>query len=645
MTSTGAFSGEQLGERRRSGALLVAWQVGLLIAFLSEAARLKFRLLADATPGQWLGSPALDGTFLFPCLLLGPFCWKFSVAPPPASRLKVTAMSAAAFRRWSWGLALGAGLLLLMVSIVTAERRFGEGEETLRLADAAPVVHDEFSYLLQARTFLAGRWFWPGPTSAPELFHQLHVLNEGKYASRYPPGTGAWLSPWLALGHPVWGERCACALSAIGLTLLACRLPLPIPKDKSPILNDQFSFTPHSGSRWQLLTGAIAGLLLGLAPGAAIFSNLLLAHGPCLLGLALFLYSVWQLLSGNRPGWAWAAGIGLTLAMLCRPLTAAAVAFPFGVCLLTRRPSQALIAGLGIPLACGFFLLGWQNHALTGDIWTTPYALYTKLYTPRHVYGFANGGAQPLGDAAKVLAAYNDWAANLDFPRSIENLQRRLAGSFAWALGIVPLSMTAVYFALTFREQLLFLRLLLASIVCLHAVHGPYWLDGMLQHHYVFESGPLWLLLAASVSTQLLALAWRRGQRLFLPWWGTLICLSVAANHLPLGLGETRSRIELGLESFTRPTRSDRAFRQLATKTFIHEPALILVQTGPADLHGSFVRNAPPFNAPTLIAWDRPELYAHEQLQRLFPDRHLYVFSAERQTLTALPFPVGEAAP
>ena len=65
-----------------------------------------------------------------------------------------------------------------------------------------PAYHDEYSYLFQARTLLAGRFSFPGSTVQPELFDQMHVLNEGRMASRYYPGTGIWLAPFVALGHP-----------------------------------------------------------------------------------------------------------------------------------------------------------------------------------------------------------------------------------------------------------------------------------------------------------------------------------------------------------------------------------------------------------------------------------------------------------
>ena len=66
-----------------------------------------------------------------------------------------------------------------------------------RFGDLPPAYHDEFSYQFQAKTFLAGRLSFPSFAPMPELFDQMHVLNEGRFASRYFPGAGLWLAPFV----------------------------------------------------------------------------------------------------------------------------------------------------------------------------------------------------------------------------------------------------------------------------------------------------------------------------------------------------------------------------------------------------------------------------------------------------------------
>src|SRR5262245_33401028 len=186
-----------------------------------------------------------------------------------------------------------------------------------RFADLPPAFHDEYSYLFQAETFLAGRVSYPSHAAA-RLFDQMHVLNEGRFASRYFPGTGMWLAPFLAAGHPYAGHWLAGAICAVLMFLIGREL---------------------AGDA----AGLLAGLLTALSPGMALFSNLLLSHQPTLVGLGLFLLGALHLLRSGSAGWGIVSGAGLAFAMLCRPMTAAGVAFPFGVYFLwwaCRSPSE-----------------------------------------------------------------------------------------------------------------------------------------------------------------------------------------------------------------------------------------------------------------------------------------------------------------
>lgn len=69
----------------------------------------------------------------------------------------------------------------------------------------APLIHDEFSYLLAADTFLLGRLTNPQPP-VPTAFETYHINIWPTYQSMYLPGTGLALalgklfgSPWIAV--------------------------------------------------------------------------------------------------------------------------------------------------------------------------------------------------------------------------------------------------------------------------------------------------------------------------------------------------------------------------------------------------------------------------------------------------------------
>ena len=139
----------------------------------------------------------------------------------------------------AWSLAIGVAFLSIGVSAWIADQRVG-GQLNLRFGSLPPAYHDEYSYLFQAKTFLAGRVSFPSHETVPEIFDQMHVLNEGRFASRYFPGAGAWMAPFVAMGHPYWGQWLAGALCALfifwagrelggnGVGLLAGALSVPI---------------------------------------------------------------------------------------------------------------------------------------------------------------------------------------------------------------------------------------------------------------------------------------------------------------------------------------------------------------------------------------------------------------------------------
>ena len=313
----------------------------------------------------------------------------------------------------AWTMAIGCGAVALTVSALIA--RHYEG--------LPPVYHDEYSYLFQAKTFLAGKLSFPSH-EAPRLFDQMHVLNEGRFASRYFPGTGMWMAPFVASGHPYWGHWFAGAVTAFFIFWTAREM---------------------GGDG----VGFVAGMLIAVSPGMAWFSNMLLAHHPTLVGLSLFLFAFVRWRTRKRIGYALCAGAGLTFAMYCRPMTAAGVGLPFGIAFAYWLATAGRAAS-GVPLKVRF----QHAVALGGPIvvghgracWPTimrlpavrlvsPYQLYTDIYTPRHVYGFNNvvRGEQRLGP--RVLDNYDRWAKNLTPRLAVKNVIKRTSCQFALDAG------------------------------------------------------------------------------------------------------------------------------------------------------------------------------------------------------------------
>ena len=53
--------------------------------------------------------------------------------------------------------------------------------------DHIPHVQDTVAQLFQAKLFAAGKLYLPSPP-LPQFFDLMHVINDGRWYSQYPPG-------------------------------------------------------------------------------------------------------------------------------------------------------------------------------------------------------------------------------------------------------------------------------------------------------------------------------------------------------------------------------------------------------------------------------------------------------------------------
>lgn len=509
----------------------------------------------------------------------------------------------------------------------------GLQKETVALCELPPAYHDEYSYLLQARTFAAGKLSWPAAPMRPDLFHQYHVLNENRTASRYFPWTGLWTAMFLESGRPIVGHWIAGALAAVFFYLTAAEFLPAIP-------------------------ALAAGVLIGCSPGLAVFSNMLLAHHPTMLALSVFLWTMVRLLQHPTAVLTLTCGIALSLAMLGRPMTAAGFALPWGLMFAWRliRSSDPLwktrrirlFTCMAGPLVAGFACLGALNHSITGSVVRSAYQEYTDVYTPRHAYGFNNGTRGDTRQTSKVLKKYDQWAENLTWSLAVRNAGQRCLASAQWTVGIAPVVMGLILVLqrMVFRAadspfSTMVLRLLFASVVSLHAVHIPYWFTGIMHWHYVFETAPLILILVvAGLSSIADDLARLTSKRMSLGW---LICF-LSAALLPgwctvdATWGSSKIAAATGELAWSRGRFE--MFRGLLASDTVKKPALVLVDESASDPQLSYIVNDPEYRNDVLIA-RLPETAAEiRELQQGFPDRTLYQF--DPQSFRVTPIHVNE---
>ncbi len=399
-------------------------------------------------------------------------------------------------------------------------------------------------------------------------------------------------------------------------------------------------------------TCLLAGLLFGLSPGLLLFSTLLLAHHPTLTGLTFFLWAFLRMMRTGSLASAALAGAGLSFAMICRPMTAAGFALPFGLFFLWwaitgRWVSRTVnekstinqpwtirlksIIAMGIPITMGFALVLTQNTSITGHALKSPYQVYTDTYTPRHVYGFNNveRGEKNLGP--KVIDNYDRWAKNLTPELALENVKTRFLSSWRWTLGVVPLLISSVIYLLTPKAGDHRWKLIALSILSLHLAHIPYWFDGIMGWHYVFETGPLWLLLVAE-STRRLFLAWNKtGHWMLNPCWLLFLAVAVSVNLWTLE-PVWPARLDRGVAELKFPRNQYKQFRDQVETLRNGRDVIVFVLPDPADRSMDYVTNSPQLNGPVLVA----RLEDRSQLRNAashFSNRLIFLFDAKTKRM------------
>ncbi|QDV18632.1 hypothetical protein Pan153_32920 [Gimesia panareensis] len=498
--------------------------------------------------------------------------------------------------------------LSLVMSAFTSSRAMSS-LSSLSLSDSSPLIHDEYSYLLQARMFLDGCWSYPSHAELPQLFDSMHMINNGRMASRYFPGTGLWLVPFVWIGYPRVGIWVAGAILCAFVFLIG-RL-----------------ISNSTG-------GYVAGILTALSPGMAIFSNLLLSSVPTAMGLAVGLYGALCWIQVRKLRWLIVSGSGLAFAGLCRPLTAMSwlvilvlwLAFDLFREFQTGKRvwSHSLLAvcSFGIPLIIPLIIQGSQNHAITGSFWELPYVAYQENYTPNHRYGFNNvlRGKQVV--TPNRLDEYDSWAENLTYPLATKNLENRFISSLDYSGVFVPLVIAGTFtvgFCLVGVRQC---YLLLALICATYAAYFPYWFSGVFGWHYVFETLFLWLILLEVVVDQTCRFTSATRFSWLSIWWCFFIvnCLIHCTFSSEINCPQNRA-----LEILSYSAYRYEKFHSLIDYSAIHHPAIVIVKTTPSDLHQEYIINDPDLKGDPLFVRDVKQTVSISAIQNQWPDRWIYV--------------------
>ena len=250
---------------------------------------------------------------------------------------------------------------------------------------AIPVIHDEASYLFQAKLFASGRWTAPSPP-IPEFFEQWHVFVVPHYASKYPPGHALFLVPGILLGLPGMMPVLLGAATGVLVFSIARRLS-----------NGVVAFWTWG---WWVTTPMVLWLF-----GSYVSQS---TSSFCWM-LGWYALLRWR---GDEPArrarWLYVVAASVAWLGLTRPLTALAYALPIGVYVLWKVAQRREWRTLGLAMALGIGMLAiipiWSIRTVDSAR-TTPYGLYSRMYFPWDAPGFGLDSSPPMRALPPDMAA------------------------------------------------------------------------------------------------------------------------------------------------------------------------------------------------------------------------------------------------
>lgn len=309
----------------------------------------------------------LEAALVLSLALLAPLC----CAPGAVrwmGRMSAAFGRLAQHRRWC----------VVLVFVVTLTAKFALAPV---LGIRQPVLHDEFSYLLEGDTFASGRLTNPAHPMWVH-FESFHIDQQPTYMSMYPPLQGGFLALGKVLfGHPAAGVWISVAVFCGALCWM---------------------LQGWIGPQWALLGAFLAVLRLALFSS---WGNTYFGGAPSALGGALVLGALPRLKTHCRPGDAVVLATGLLLLANSRPYEGFVLAVPVILALGwwafgAARPSfpmllkRAILPAAVVLLAGGAFM-AYYNWRVYGNPLTLPYELNRKTYAVAGVFLWQKPGPIP----------------------------------------------------------------------------------------------------------------------------------------------------------------------------------------------------------------------------------------------------------
>lgn len=496
-----------------------------------------------------------------------------------------------------------------------------------------PRIHDEFSYLLGAETFAAGRL-----TNAPHPlwrhFETFHVLSQPTYMTKYPPASSLVLAAGIKLGHRVIGLWLATAAMAAA----TCWMLL--------------GWVPR---RWAVAGSIIVILLFGtLGPWAqGYWGGAVAATGGALLFGALP-----RVLRGARVVDGALLGLGLLILANARPFEGLMLALLAGAAFLWRwrergRRLERLVrtaVSAGVVLSVGGAAMLAYNHAVMGDAFTFPYQAYQRAYDPNPVFFFLS----PIDVREDLPPRFDRFNERFSMERFNErqgvrgwghNVADLLAGFRTFYFSTITLG--AIFLTLPWLAARRRGRVILGILAAFLLIESlPVWWNP----HYTAGATAIVVLLSVEALRHLNVMRYAGRARIPAGWLLAIFVFEWGQLNIPIGtvLRGLVGRRDPGVAAVVQPDADTGAIiirgaeypdtRIAATNYLLGHGGrhVAIVDYGPSyPVSDEWVYNAADIDASPLI-WAH-EIGRRTEIMEYFADRHLWSVHVARDSVRIMP--------
>lgn len=443
---------------------------------------------------------------------------------------------------------------------------------------AFPNSSDEYDYLFQAKTFLAGRLWNPIPPQHEFFAFDWQFFHNGTWTTYYPPGWPLLLAAVQGLQVPAW-----LASPLLGGILL-------------------FAMFKLGDRRDGMLGGVLAVALTAFSPFFLFNAASYFMHVPAAAAGLLFCWSAADFLKRPVASRAWLTGISLGALGLIRPEDVPVFSLPFAAEFLWRARSAhyrhvLLVILGGLPfLVC----LALYNHAVVGSVIPN---IASFRATSAH---FGLSGVNMYGQQRTPLE-------DLNFAAS------RIVILAEWSSPILVLGYVAAFSWLSAKRRLSFSDFVFPLLVIIY-LFVPFWGGNQYGPRYYFEGFPFVVLTTVSGFVTLLNDKARVGWQSFA---GTMVLAHAAICIVSVTV----------IALFMRTVVDERMdlYDQVRGEHLRNAVVVIRSSTGRILPMGpmELTRNGIVLDGNVIYALDIPQHL--KDLQQLFPHRQFYIYSRDSE--------------